>query len=442
MTADQFREASLAIRRDRLEVNEQLVAQIEADVREFRRHRAAPEPPAAIAELLPLMGWLVYEASLRPPVENPAAFDVLGPQARATSLTIHGFIVRLANVARAMPWPELAPRALGALRGQALAESKRDTPQGYDAAWRVHEEIEHRLADLHERLSKGPERPALLLALEETALQLALAETGTACRTAERMVSRWAEGVAVEQWSARNEPAWVRRLCRDLSGGLSSGKRALSLAAGIERRHGFVRVVDEHRMTLHTAYRNPAIMTGRAALTMLAMSHALEILGDQPGRGHGSWRAYREELRTTFADAYRMIERPIPGLDGRPIPPGPCHLRSLVQLRLTTALLEPGTVLASRVGSPPPLALDHLDELAAEALAAWLAEAVDERQRADAGLIGSATMPVFLRSIEACRADCGVYGGYREWRRRWAALDRHTSEAGRAERVDEFLRMA
>jgi hypothetical protein len=89
----------------------------------------------------------------------------------------------------------------------------------------------------------------------------------------------------------------------------------------------------------------------------------------------------------------------------------------------------------------PCLAANPLDEAAVKATSACLAEkTADGRQRGDANVIGSAVMPAFIRSVEACRAVYGVDHGYREWRQRWFDLDRYASEPDRRDRVEAALR--
>src|SRR5439155_1548210 len=70
--------------------------------------------------------------------------------------------------------------------------------------------------------------------LDEVLLQLALAETGTACRTAERVISRWSEDFADEP-----EDRWLERIFGALSAGADIGERAIDTARQIERRYGF-----------------------------------------------------------------------------------------------------------------------------------------------------------------------------------------------------------
>ena len=71
-----------------------------------------------------------------------------------------------------------------------------------------------------------------------------------------------------------------------------------------------------------------------------------------------------------------------------------------------------------------------------------LAERIDGRRRGDANVIGSATMPAFIRSVESCRAAVGVHSGYREWRWRWWGLDRYPDEEGRRARVEKAFAAA
>jgi hypothetical protein len=73
----------------------------------------------------------------------------------------------------------------------------------------------------------------------------------------------------------------------------------------------------------------------------------------------------------------------------------------------------------------------------------WLAGSVDGKQRGDANVIGSATKPGFIRSVETCRAAAGAAAdGYVRWRRDWPMLDRYESEPGRAQRVEQALSIA
>jgi hypothetical protein len=101
----------------------------------------------------------------------------------------------------------------------------------------------------------------LVLALDELLVQLALAETGTACRTAERVIGRW------DQEFRRGNPEldalagarWVQRMFRQLVDGIAIGERALTDGRRIkdDPTLGLVDNVDENRLTIKTALRKP-----------------------------------------------------------------------------------------------------------------------------------------------------------------------------------------
>jgi hypothetical protein len=274
-------------------------------------------------------------------------------------------------------------------------------------------------------------------------LQLALGETGTACRTAERVIGRWSEELGAKDplWGAEDETFWVQVMFKDLVAGVAIGGRALHEAGEIEQKHGFSRRgVTEERLALPTAFRNPGIMTARAALLVLALCPEMDRLGHEPELGCETWPDMREALLERITHAYRAIEKPVPGRDNKPEPLLPDHQRSLLQIRLNLALLVPGYDLPSTQDFVPCLTANPLDGEAVEALSECLSEkTADGQQRGDANVIGSATMPPFIRSVEACRVLYGVDKGYREWRRRWPGLDRYVDEDGRRERVEAAL---
>ena len=412
-----------------------LTHRIIADVKEYRTASMSPRaqlPPHPFDELLPLMGWLIYEASLAPLWPIPAGFELLDEATRSEGESNLEVIRRLAHAARLLPWPEFAPRALGAIRSLALAESKRDTEAGYDAAWVAHREASEKWMSF--RASLAASDSANRLALDEVFLQLALAETGTACRTAERVIGRWAEGVADGDWAMPDETRWTQRLFRQLTEAVDIGERALATATQIDERFGFVTRVDEHRMALTTAYRNPAIMTARAALLQLALSGEMEAISRRPPGNHQSWLDFQHDLFGRFTGAYRVVKQPV-HRDREAVPFPLEHRRSVVQLRLHAALVAPGQLLPSSLTFAPCLAFDRLDDEAVEALSAWLAD-----NKSDANVIGTATMPGFIRSVDACRAMFGVFDdGYRRWRTTWFRLDRYHLEPGRRERIAAVL---
>jgi hypothetical protein len=442
-----LRERCEKIRARDLPVDEPLVAGVEAEVEDCRRLRVKFEqrvPPDDVAQRLFLLGWLIYEASLVMFQKVEAAYEALPPQRRERSEQAVKLVVRLADAARALPWPEFAPRALGAIRGQALAASKRDTQSGYDEAWLLHEEARDLYEDFREIHEASAGRQRHLLALKETQVQLALAETGTACRTAELVIGRWSEEAAKGTWTDDDADEWTQRMFRDLSTGVATGEEALDLVATIEHDHGLAGRVDEHRMVLPTAYQNPAIMTARAALLMLSLCPEMERLGRSPLWGNTSWPRMHADLLRRFREAYRRVERPAYGFDGQPMKVTMAHARSLVQLRLHATIVAPGLMLRSKmlVDPLPCLDGDRLGDAEIEQTSRWLAGSEDGKQRGDANVIGSATMPSFIRSVEECRRLRGVIKGYREWREQWFALDRHAAEEGRPERVRTALRDA
>lgn len=444
LSPDELRDRCRELRGGRRPADERLVAEIESQVALYRRYLIQPRPqvpPEALLQRLPLMGWLMYEVTLGAVLRVSPAFTSLTGESGDASRAAYDLVVRTADAARSLPWPEFAPRALGAIRACALAESKRDTEPGYDAAWMLHEEARTKLASYVDSHGDDPTRAPYRRALDEVSLQLALAETGTACRTAERVIGRWTDELEATggEWTADDESVWIQRLFRDLSDAASIGEHALVVAGRIEEEHGFVPAVTEERLALPTSFQNPGIMTARAILLLLAMCPAMERLGRRPLPGSDSWAALRTDLIDRFIRVYRQIDKRLPGVDGMPIPLKPEHARSLVQLRLNLALLVPGQLLPANDPFADCVALDRLDDRAVEAMSEWLAEQPDGQQRGDANVIGSATMPAFIGSVEGCRAPSAPFGGYLAWRRRWFALDRYRGEPGRRERADRIL---
>jgi hypothetical protein len=443
MNVEVLRRLCEDVRARRVDTDDDLIHKIESDVREYRgflRDRAEL-PPDELVDRLWYMGWLIYEATWQSLDRIAPGFEKLTDERREASREVQGLIARGANAARFLPWPEFAPRALGAVRAEALAASKRDTEDGYNDAWILHAEAKKKY-EWYRNYHVGREnRDHLLLALDEVLVQLALAETGTACRTAERVISRWTEEEEFG-FTQRADERWTERMFPELLQGVTVGEQALEMAATIEKEHGLVQQVDEHRLALVTSFQNPGIMTARAALLMLGMCAEMESLGRRPLPGDDSWKQSRESLIERFENAYRYIERDIPGAKGIRLPLHPAHARSVVQLRLNLALLVPGHRLPARMVFDPVVEVDPLDDEAIEALSAWLAESVDGKQRGDANVIGSATKPGFIRSVLACRAAAGATAdGYLRWRHNWPVLDRYVTEPGRAERVEQALRV-
>lgn len=440
MTEQQLRERCVAVRTGRIQVDSMLVADVESDINEYRgvRDRHPTQlPPGELATRLWLMGWLIYEASWILLRRISSAFESLGGEQREESESAIALIVRLADATRRLPWPEFAPRALGAIRAQALASSKRDSERGYDDAWVLHQEGRVKYLSYKESLTGAD--PRYLVALDETLIQLTLAETGTACRTAEHVISRWSEGINDDLWTSQDEARWVQRMFRELCDGAAGGEEMLDLVARIERENGLVREVSEERLALVTAYRNPGIMTARALLLLVPMCTEMETLHRRPPGDHKSWDDAREDFIARFEDAYHAIEQKVINAEGNPWPLIVDHKRSLIQLRLNLALLAPGRSLPAQLTFDPCLEMDPLDNRAVESLSRWLAAPVDGKKRGDANAIGSATMPSYIRAVEACRAKSGAEDGYRQWRSQWFKLDRHFGEPQRRAHVEQAL---
>ena len=428
----------------RLAPDDALVEEIERDIEEYRdlfaktragrSVEAAQEPPEELAEDLWLMGWLIYEASWRLVQEIPPSFESMTGEWRERSKLAAGLVRRLADQARALPWPHFAPRALGAIRADALTSSKRDTAQGYSEAFTLHREAHERYESYRELHGDRPDRERYRLGLQEVLLQLALAETGTACRTAERVIVSWSEELEAENplWGADDETFWVQVMFKDLVAGVTIGGRALHEAAQIEQDHGFSREgATEDRLALPTAFRNPGIMTARAALLVLALCPEMERLGHEPQLGCETWAGMRDALLNRIKNAYQAVEKPVLDKERRFTPLVSAHQRALLQIRLGLALLVPGFSLPSELDFAPCLATNPLDSNAVEALSACLAEGYkDGKERGRGNVMAGAVMPAFIRSVEACRAVYGVDHGYQEWQRRWAILGRNTSQAG------------
>jgi hypothetical protein len=444
MDAEELRSLCLRVRarqraagtpEDSPEVDEALVKSIEADVREYRatfyRQPVPPLPPEPLAEVLPLMGWLIYEASLDRLWDVENGFPATSEPQRTQSETAAALIGRLANAARHLVWPEFAGRALGAIRAQALVESKRDTEDGFDNAWILHDEADEKYLSFQDTLGDDPSGTPFALVLDEVFLQLALAETGTACRTAERVIGRWAEDFATgdAEVDRCESEDWTQKLVPRLVEGIETGERALRTARRIQADPGFVLKVTADRMTLNTAFRNPSIMTCRAILLTYSMCPEMDRLRRRPPAGHDTWADFQAKLIDRFNDAYLLLIEPVRKADGSPWPLNADHRRSLVQICLHLGLVTPGHRLPQPFAIDDDLSLDLLDDAAVEEMSAWLAAAGENgRQRGDANIIGSSSKADFNRSVEACRTDAGAAADYHRWRARWPQLDRYAPE--------------
>ncbi|MFI2714565.1 hypothetical protein ACH495_31035 [Micromonospora sp. NPDC018662] len=442
MSAERLEELCLALRRRQIECDDDLVAAIEADVEAYKRDPAPQLPPKDVAELLPLMGWLMYEATWLAVQRIPNGFTETGGDALARARENHERVLRIANAARDLPWPEFSPRALGALRSLALAESKADTEESYVRAQAVHGEARERHGS---HLTYHRENPEVSRAYDEMLVQLALAETGTACRIAERVIDRWAEEFAVADAGAdrQRREERIQIIFSDLAEGAARGEQAL---AAVERvaKLGFVDEPTKEKLALHASFVNPGIMTARAIQLMLGLYPEMQRLGYFPLGDDDSWDDSRKALCARFDSAYEYIEKPVLNSRNEPQEPRDDLQLAVVQIRLAAALLMPGRRLHTRLTFAPCLAHEVLDDDAVEAMSAWLTETVVDRngqakQRSTLRGFGGAIMPNFFDGVEECRAAFGGGPGYRAWRARWFILDKYAAEPGRAERLSAVL---
>jgi hypothetical protein len=385
-------------------------------------------PPAPLNELLPLMGWLIYEATWEVVQRIPTAWDrpATSDDERARSETALRYINELANAARALPWPEFAPRALGAIRAQALAESKRDTETGYDAAWTAHEEGRRKYREYRDTHGTDAARERFVRDLDEVLLQLALAEAGTACRITERVVSRWAESFASE-----SQDKWVRRMFRELSAGVAVGELAIDTARQIQKDHGFVSEVTEERLALRSVAEPRHHDRPRGAPAARA-GPGDGAAGEPAGRLRHLGGLEKHTLGR-FEKAYAAIEEPTRDVDGNPGKMRKDLARQLVHMRLKCGAAEARLPALVQQSFDPCLAHAMLDAEALEALSVYLAGA-DREQGRERG-IGAATMPAFIRGVRACRELGANDDGYTAWRKRWFRLDQFRNEPGRWERA-------
>jgi hypothetical protein len=420
-----------------------VVTAIEADVAEYRRIPVAQNPDGETADALRLMGWLMYEVTWTAVQQIPHRFRQEGGAVAEKANQKYEVILRVSNAARELPWPEYAVRALGAFRALALAESKHDNEAAYVRAQTLHLEARTRHGNFltyhaNRRLEeKAPE----LRSLDEIFLQLALAETGTACRTAEMVLDRWLEDFAPK---GEDEDVRLRRLFEQMSSGADIGEQALEAADRVWRLHGFVDEVGEDGLALPTSFINPGVMTARTILLMLALFPEMERLGFYPLGEDNSWNDTRKRLRDRFNRAYQYIERPIKKSSGEQIEPRSDLQIAIVQIRTAAGLLMPGHDLPTSLSFAPCLSHRVLDDDAVEDMSAWLTETIVDNhgrstQRSTYRGFGGAILPNFFTSVEACRAAFGGTPGYRAWRARWFVLDKLANEEGRAERVSEVL---
>jgi hypothetical protein len=443
LSTEEIEKLAEGVRHKTQPIDDELTSTVEREVAEYREvleRNPQQFPPPEVAGRLRAVGWLIYEASMGLLWGIAPAFESLEGERGEQSRAYAELVIRLADAAREMPWPEFAPRALGAIRAHALVESKRDTELGFDAARICHQEarkLQEVYLDSH---GDEPGREQFVLDLDEVMLQLSLAETGTACRTAERVLGLWDEELEKPDptWTAEESGVWTQRMFHQLHDGAAVGEHALSVAAKVEQGHGFTFEVTADRLAMPTAYRNPGIMTCRALLLVYSMCPEMEALGNDPV-GADAWTEFREQLIKRFDVAFNYLRRPVFRADGSPWTMLADHLRSMVQLCLHLGLLIPEHELAEDLVVDDTLTLRCLNDEAVEQICKWLAAKVGGKQRGDANIIGSASKPSFIASVEACRTDTGSAADFREWRRRWFVLDRYAETPGRRERIDRIL---
>jgi hypothetical protein len=423
LEANELRDRCVDFRHRKHQTTEDNVRLIEEEIAQYRaKFLVEPKPqlpPDELRERLPLMGWLIYETSWNSLQRVQAGFAALQGAKHDESKRAYDEVIRVANGARQLIWPEYAPRALGAIRAHALAESKYDTESSYDSAYVVHADADERLRAYRDTLAQDPSAAPLVLQLDEMLLQLALAETGTACRFPEQGIGRWGE--KNPGGTLRDEQRWVQKMYRSLVRGVDIGLLALATAERINKTHGLVhpRYVDEHRLAMITGFRNPGIMTARAALLMLALGPAMESIGRQPARA-ATWREERADLKRTFGKAYAAIEQELTDAEGNVVEMHVEHLRAMHQLRLNVALLVPGFPLP-----------DPLDDAAVEMESRWLEDEDNGGGPKNGNVMGSAIMPLFIQSVVALRSLTGDGAGYARWRQAHPRLGRYADEAGR-----------
>ena len=398
----------------------------------------AKVPPDQQVRELRFFGWALFEAALVAINKVEPAYTYLPEADRDRSLSAVRDIAELADLARAIPWPEFSLRSLGALRSLALAYSKGDSADQYKAAWATHEEV----ADLLEkrsdeidsgRFDDGPHFVDLKRDRDEMWQQHELSQTGTSCREPEHALCRWIERVKAGQFREDAQEELIAFLAHRLRGGIRDGLSTIGRGDDIYSNPDYeiLSHKDEKHLLGPTSMQNPGIMTARAYLLLIPMCPLMESYEHLPFEGD-DWADYTRQLIDGFVWAYGRIEQPYPGIETEEVPFVKAHLRSLVQHRLFFRIICPTELLPTRLDEDilgGALDLDDVDDMSH-----WLSARGD-----DANVISSATMPEYIRGIEAIRAQSGYHDGYRAWRRRWPTLDRFHKEPERAALVAEVL---
>ena len=415
----------LAINARTHEVSKAEVSLAEEAAGELRRTKERwPEdtaPPSEVARDLSHVGWLIYVVSWEILQTVDTNWSGLQGEQLAKAQRGMALLRLLDDAARLLPWPEYAPRALGAYRTHALGLSKEDTADSYRDAWSLHVQADDMYTSF---LLAVQHDPALTRALEEVQVQLRLAETGTSCREPEQIITAWQTPDGVPDGvEPREEDAFVRML-HGLEKGTAHGNEAIELLRRLDKDAPFGTEVDEFHLLTRSNYRNPGIMTARAHLIMLPMTMLMEAWDLPPTHGHDSWDDARHYLLTSARDAYEVTEHELAETFRDD------HLRQMVQLRLMLALIAPGTKLPTRLDEFAQLPT-LLNADAVPALSGWLAAG-----KHDANIIGSAMMPAYLAGLRLLIGP-ERWDGYLDWRTEYIALDKHVRTG-----TDPIIRLA
>jgi hypothetical protein len=123
MAAEELLSLCEAFRYHNRQTDDTVVTRIRAEVDEYRAKfltRSVPQlPPEPLRELLPLMGWLIYEASWSSVRKVGAAFESMNGPNRQLSTDRYRQVGQLANAARRLIWPEFAPQPNPATGGNS-----------------------------------------------------------------------------------------------------------------------------------------------------------------------------------------------------------------------------------------------------------------------------------------------------------------------------------
>lgn len=406
---------------------------------------STPEPH--VEERLLVFGGLVYELSLVLVNWIEPAFEAKPAEWATPSEAAAGDIKKLVDLASRLPWQMFTPRVLGALRTAALGHSKRDTQEGYRDAWIHHDLAAKKLETFRDELGSGylSEETKLQLKthLDEVETQTLLSEVGTHCRRAEFYICRWMERVADGTVDADEQVEVLMSIEQQLRLGVQSGERSLGLIDTIEEGPGLVPVKTRRRLVVPGARHNPGIMTARAYLTLMPICSILEeegITNPTPVSWERSEEVYEEGFLTAYGQIERQIERAQQDATDATAALRKSlgtHLRAVAQLRLHYGLLRPNATLPTVMDeiSNPEVWCDDLHESTIRALSDWL-----QRDDNDANIIGSATMPIYIGSVQAVRSRTGDHRPtYIDWRTEWSGLDRFRKESRRSGFVAQAL---